>query len=625
MLYHLLKSLNRAQKSFVLVLLDLAWIVVAFGTALTIEATGGLSLSAIASMSWYLAILVPAGIIAIKLFGLDQIKLHAFSFGDAVDTASLAVFLGGLGFLCNYLPVSQSMAPLSTFFVFALLFLVLSVGARIALRNIVMEIFRRGHNRKRVMIYGAGQTGQQLAAALVTDDEFEAVCFVDDKVALQKLTISGMRVHAPREIADIVAKDQIERIVLAMPSASLAVRTRIAHGLRNVGCEVLALPSFAEIVLRGEEAHKIAPVETSKLLGRSALEGELPAASETYLDRSILVTGAGGSIGSELCRQILTCKPKRLVLLDHSELALYNVERELQETQTDCDIVVALGSINEPELLDQVLEQHEIDIVFHAAAYKHLPMVEDNCLEGLRNNVIGTRSVAEAARRHDVERFILVSSDKAVRPTSVMGSSKRMAELVVQDLATRSEGTRFSMVRFGNVMGSSGSVIPLFEDQIRHGGPLTVTHPNVTRFFMTVSEAVRLVLLAGSFSRGGDVFVLDMGEPVSILDVARKMIEGSGYSVRDNDNPAGDIAITFTGLRPGEKMHEELLIGSDMLTTPHPKILRAQEKRLSEIQVAGALQDLRRAIQTRDEALALATLHSCVEDFTPKGDRDVAG
>lgn len=624
MLYQLLKSLNRTQKSSVLVLLDLIWIVVAFEAALAIDAKGTQTLTTLIGLSWYLAILLPAAILAIKLFGLDQIKLHAFSLGDAVDTASLAVCLGGLGFLCNYLPVSQSMAPLSTFIVFVLLFLVLSVGARIALRNIVMEIFRRGQNRKRVMIYGAGQTGQQLAAALVTDDEFEAVCFVDDKVALQKLTISSMRVHAPREIADIVAKEQIDRIVLAMPSASLAVRTRIAHGLRNVGCEVLALPSFAEIVLRGEEAHKIAPVKTSKLLGRSALEGELPAASETYLDRSILVTGAGGSIGSELCRQILSCKPKRLVLLDHSELALYNVERELQETQTDCDVVVALGSINEPELLDQVLQQHDIDIVFHAAAYKHLPMVEENCLEGLRNNVIGTRAVAEAARRHDVERFILVSSDKAVRPTSVMGSSKRMAELVVQDLATRSEGTRFSMVRFGNVMGSSGSVIPLFEDQIRHGGPLTVTHPNVTRFFMTVSEAVRLVLLAGSFSRGGDVFVLDMGEPVSILDVARKMIEGSGYSVRDDDNPAGDIAITFTGLRPGEKMHEELLIGSDMLTTPHPKILRAQEKRLSEIEIAGALQDLRRAIQTRDESLALATLHNCVEEFTPKDDRDTA-
>jgi len=277
-------------------------------------------------------------------------------------------------------------------------------------------------------------------------------------------------------------------------------------------------------------------------------------------------------------------------------------------------MTAVLGSIEHPELMRETLMKHRIEVVFHAAAYKHVNLVETNAFEGVRNNVIGTRVLAEEARLARVDRFILVSTDKAVRPSSMMGSTKRMAELVIQDLAKRSEHTKFSMVRFGNVLGSSGSVIPLFQKQIRDLGPVTVTHPDVTRYFMTIDEAVRLVLLAGSFSRGGDVFVLDMGEPVSIHDMALKMIEAAGYSVRNENNPAGDIAITFTGLQEGEKMHEELLIGSDMLTTPHPKIMRAQEKMLSELQVASALQELRRSIETRDIQLLTATLHRYVEN-----------
>lgn len=625
MLYKLTTSLNRTQKSLILLGLDLLCIAVAFVVSQFLFHPAWPLPPELSGSLWYLLLLIPVGALLIRQFGLHRIKLHVYNMTDAVNSALLAVTLGTLGFVFSFLPLDVSPAPAPSFLVFTLLFLVLSVSGRIALRNFVAHLLSRAQNRKRVLIYGAGQTGQQLAAALQTDDAFEPVCFVDDKVTLQKMTISGMRVHAPREVIDIVSRHDIDRIVLAMPSVSQAVRVRIAHDLRDVGCEVLALPSFADMVLRGEEAHKVVPVETSKILGRSALEGELPAAADAYDNHNVLVTGAGGSIGSELCRQLLACSPSKLVLLDHSEHALYNITRELDHVDHSAEIVPILGSINQPALVSEALKDHQINVIFHAAAYKHLPLVEDNILEGLRNNVIGTRIVAEAARRANVDRFILVSSDKAVRPTSIMGSSKRMAELVVQDLAARSESTRFSMVRFGNVLGSSGSVVPLFQEQVRHGGPLTVTHPDVTRFFMTISEAARLVLLAGSFSRGGDVFVLDMGEPVHILSVARKMILGAGYTIRDDETPNGDIEIKFTGLRPGEKMHEELLIGSDMLTTPHPKILRAQENSLSEIEIANALQELKRAVETRDVDLAKSILCKWVEEYSPIENRDVVG
>ncbi|MEQ9692854.1 nucleoside-diphosphate sugar epimerase/dehydratase [Shimia sp. SDUM112013] len=617
LLYKFMISLSRAQKSAILLALDLFWIAVAFSFSQLLMAPFPENLGAAWQTLWYLVLLLPVGAFVIHAVGLHRIKLNAYGMNDMVNTGALAVIVGATGYAASYvasfLGLGLQTASGGSFAAFSMFFIVLSVSGRMLLLNLVFALFRRNQSRKRVLIYGAGQTGQQLAAALMTDDEFEAQCFVDDEPALQKLSIRGLRVYSPREIYEIVEKYDIDRIILAMPSASQATRVRIAKELSGVGCEVLGLPSFAEMVVRAEGAHKAAPVRLPELLGRTALEAEIPASAEPYRGKSILVTGAGGSIGSELCRQILTLQPKKLVMLDHSELGLYSVGREISELCGDIEIVLSLGSIVHEEFVEEIIGKHNIDVIFHAAAYKHLPMVEDNSLEGLRNNVLGTRVVADAARKADVERFILVSTDKAVRPTSIMGSSKRLAELVVQDLATRSTTTRYSMVRFGNVLGSSGSVIPLFDEQIRQGGPVTVTHKDVTRFFMTTSEAVRLVLLAGTFSRGGDVFVLDMGKPVRIAEVARKMIENAGLTVKNPQNPDGDIEIQFTGLRDGEKMHEELLIGSDMLTTPHPKILRAQEKHLSELEMANALQDLRRAIDDRDSDLATNILQRWVE------------
>ena len=481
-----------------------------------------------------------------------------------------------------------------------MVFMILTVGSRMILRSVLIWIYRSKQSRKRVLIYGAGQTGQQLAAALATDTEIQPVAFVDDNPTLQGLTIGGLVVHAQYSVPDLVVRHRIDHVVLAMPSVSRAMQQRIAARLRAMGCDVHALPSFADLVSKDELVRQIAPLELSDLLGRNRLEDELPGITDAYAGRNILVTGAGGSIGSEICRQLISCKPASLILLDHSEHSLYAITRDLQDTSTTIPVIPVLGSVGETALIRDVIATYGIDVVLHAAAYKHVPLVERNMIEGIRNNVLGTKILADEAKLAQVERFILISTDKAVRPVGIMGCSKRLAEMIVQDLATRSTSTAFSIVRFGNVLGSSGSVIPLFQDQIARGGPVTLTHDDVTRYFMTLSEAVRLVLLAGTFTRGGDVFVLDMGAPVPIRKVARQMIEAAGYTVRDAENPRGDIEIVVTGLRPGEKLHEELLIGSDMLTTPHPKILRAQEGHLSELEMASVLQSLRRAIDARD-------------------------
>src|SRR6056297_924844 len=473
-------------------------------------------------------------------------------------------------------------------------------------------------NRMPVLIYGAGQTGQQLAAALRHDNRLRPVAFADDEPRLRGLTVSGLRVHGADEIAALVPRHAIGRIILAMPSASEPARARLTRRLAKTGCEVHALPSFADLVTgRAVTPYESRPIDPTMLLGRDALENELPGVTDAYAGRRVLVTGAGGSIGAELCRQIASCAPKTLVLLEHAEHALFQIERELRDLAPEVEIMPILGSVCDPALVSVLMQAREIDVVLHAAAYKHVPMVEANAIEGMRNNVIGTRTVALAAEAAGVERFILVSTDKAVRPTSVMGASKRFAEMIVQDLATRSARTRFSMVRFGNVLGSSGSVIPTFSEQIARGGPVTLTHPDVTRYFMTIPEAVRLVLLAGTIARGGDLFVLDMGAPVRVRDIALRMIEAAGLRLRDADNPGGDIEIEITGLRPGEKLHEELLIGSDMLTTPHPRILRAQEGHLSELELAKALRSLNEAIEFRDVAQLRKVLGHWIEPTAP--------
>ena len=611
MLYNLVSSLSRRTKSALFAVFDCLAVFASLAGALALLLPTGETASTFLSTLWLSSLLAAVGLVLSHRFGLPYMQLNSYESRGVAKSALLVGILGCVGLGLNIIAVAG--LPVGVFFVFSLLLACTTIFGRMLMRQITLWVYRRNEGHLRVLVYGAGQTGQQLVAALRTDDKVMPVAFVDDNPTLQSTTILGLRVHAPTVIKDLVADKRIDRVVLAMPSLSQPRQARIAHALSEMGCEVHVLPSFAELVSSGDMGKRSVPVTLDQYLGRNRLESELPGVSHAYRGRRILVTGAGGSIGSELCRQLIAAEPECVVLFDHSELALYNIEKELSDIAPRVQCVPVLGSVCDTMLVKRVLEQHKVQVVLHAAAYKHLPLVQTNPIAGLQNNVIGTKTLADASREAGVERFILVSSDKAVRPTNVMGASKRLAEMVVQDLATRSTSTMFSMVRFGNVLGSSGSVIPLFEEQIARGGPVTLTHGAVTRYFMTISEAARLVLLAGSFARGGDVFVLDMGDPVPIKRLAEQMIAAAGYTVRDRNNPHGDIELRITGLRPGEKLHEELLISSDMLTTPHTKILRAQEGFLSEIEMATAMKDLRKAIDAGDEAAAKAVIERWVE------------
>lgn len=611
--FKLLTTLSRPQKSAVLFVLDIGLIILSFMTALWLVSPTPWTVLQAAPFWLGLGIMVVVGVALILGTGLHKVTLNAYQIASAATSAFVALTLSVIGIAFALSSADTGLSP-ATFVVSGLLFLTLSIAARLMLRRGVIAVYRRHNARLPVLIYGAGQTGQQLAVALSVDKTVAAVAFLDDDPRIQGLKIGGLKVYHSRELTELVKTFNIKRVVLAMPDLKPAEQSTLTMRVAQAGVDVHVLPSFADLITRRPKPMaQTQPVDINALLGRDGLDEDLPGVSAAYEGRNILVTGAGGSIGSELSRQLLKWKPKSLILFDHSELALYDIHRELSKIESDTQVVAVLGSVLEADLVRIALRKYKVNIVLHAAAYKHVPLVEENALEGIRNNVFGTKAAAEASRSEGVERFILVSTDKAVRPTSIMGASKRFAEMVVQDLATRTTDTRFSMVRFGNVLGSSGSVIPLFQEQIARGGPLTLTDLDVTRYFMTIPEAVQLVLLAGSFARGGDVFVLDMGEPVRILDLAEKMIRNAGLRVRDEATPEGEIDIEVTGLRPGEKLHEELLIGSDMLTTPHAKILRAQESHLSEIEMAKALQSLWQSIETRSPALLQETLRLWIE------------
>lgn len=556
-------------------------------------------------------LLIVVGALSSYTLGLPRIQLNDYEAAGMPRGAVLSGILAITAYGLNAL--AEGPVPASAFVGFGVLMFLGMLVARVSMRAILIAVLTSQNPRVSILIYGAGRTGMQLAAALRHDDRVQPVAFVDDNPALRRMTVTGLPVLSPSQLEQTIRKKRIERVILAMPSLSSPQKLRMVRRLAPMGVEVQALPSFAQLVGAEALVEKLAPVNPADFLDRAQFDGAIDSAAPVYLGKSVLVTGAGGSIGSELCRQVLACNPRRLVLMDHSELALYNIVSEIEAVQSDTEIRPVLGSVEDARLCADVMAQHKIDIVLHAAAYKHVPIVEENPLVGLQNNVFGTKVLADAARAAKVDRFLLVSTDKAVRPRNVMGASKRLAEMTVQDLASRESGTLFSMVRFGNVLGSSGSVIPLFEQQIANGGPVTLTHSSVTRYFMTIPEAARLVLLSCAMARGGDVFVLDMGEPVSIRNLAERMIVAAGYSVRDATNPQGDIEIKITGLRPGEKLHEELLIGDGHLTTRHPKILRALETGLSEIEIATALRELRLAIEANDCDAAHAVLSRWVE------------
>ncbi|WP_425459513.1 polysaccharide biosynthesis protein [Histidinibacterium lentulum] len=616
-LLRLVTSLSRGQKQMALLAIDVALVLPALALTLWLQdGSEGLARLAQGTSETLLlvAIMIGAATIYSQLLDMPRIQLKAFEQNAILRTAAYAAMVGLTGGLA--LPILQAGVPsTSTFVLFSMTLMVLTTAMKLTLKAFLIQIYLRGMRRQRVLIYGAGKTGVQLAAALKTDDTVLPVAFIDDNPTLQNMTVAGLPVHPPLRLEHMIREMQIDRVLLAMPSIGRPQQARLAARLKSYGCDVRTLPSFATLVGEGGLLDRIQPIDPDVYLNREGFDCDFDRIRDLYRGKSVMVTGAGGSIGSELCRQVLACRPSRLVLYEISEHALYQIERELRDLGFDTDLVVRLGSVTDEALVAQVMAEHEVRIVLHAAAYKHVPMVETNPLVGLSNNVLGTRILAEAAEAAGVELFILVSTDKAVRPTNVMGASKRLAELIIQDLANRTQGTRYSMVRFGNVLGSSGSVLPLFQEQISRGGPVTLTDPEVTRYFMTIGEASRLVLLAGHYAEGGDVFVLDMGKPVAIRDLARQMIEVAGYRVRDEATPDGDIEIVVTGLRPGEKLHEELLIGTASERTPHPKILRAHEAHLSQIEVATALRDLRASIEAGDPDAARQVLVRWVDGY----------
>ncbi|WP_153445965.1 polysaccharide biosynthesis protein [Vibrio algicola] len=496
-------------------------------------------------------------------------------------------------------------------------------GSRLIVRVLVSQQYTKG--LEPVLIYGAGSSGRQLAIALRSSSDYRVRAFVDNDKTLQNTVIQGLTVNKPKNIQYLIKRYNIKKILLALPSATRSQRKEIIDTLVPYPVEVLTVPAMSDIVSGKATIDQLSDVPIEDLLGREAVMPQKVLLELNIKNKVVMVTGAGGSIGSELCRQIIQQKPKALVLFELSEFALYKIDKELStyiaENGLSIPIYPLLGSVQRINRLATAMKHFSVETVYHAAAYKHVPMVEYNVVEGIRNNIFGTYYSAKAAIEAGVKSFVLISTDKAVRPTNVMGTTKRIAELGLQALAQeeakKEHGTDFCMVRFGNVLGSSGSVIPLFKRQIEQGGPLTVTHPDIIRYFMTIPEAAQLVIQAGAMARGGDVFVLDMGEPVRITDLAENLIHLSGLEVKSESNPHGDIEIQFTGLRPGEKLYEELLIGNDVSETSHERIMTASEVCISSEEYQRLLEQLDKACHDFDHDLIREILINTPAGFTP--------
>ena len=513
--------------------------------------------------------------------------------------------------------------------------LLLLVGASRALARVWLgdqyqTILQRA-SRPKALIYGAGQTGRALAAAMANSHEMQVVGFLDDDDRLHGHVLNGQPIYAPADLPELVANLGVADVLLAMPSIGRKRRNEILAQISTAQVSVRTLPSLADLAQGKVSVSDLRDLDIDDLLGRDPVAPNHLLLAKNIVGKVVLVTGAGGSIGSELCRQILAVGPARLLLIEQSEFALYAIHQELEDKlagspATGATVLVPLlASVQDPDRMREIMATWLPSTVYHAAAYKHVPLVEHNPAEGIKNNVLGTLRTAQAAAEAGVGDFVLISTDKAVRPTNIMGASKRLAEMVLQALAShvggrQAGGTRFSMVRFGNVLGSSGSVVPKFRQQIRDGGPITLTHPDITRYFMTIPEAAQLVIQAGAMAKGGDVFVLDMGESVKIMDLARRMVELSGLTVRSETQPDGDIAIEVTGLRPGEKLVEELLIGNNPQPTTHQRIMKAHEDYLPWALLEPKLEALEVALNVNDVGLVRAMMLELVTGYAPTDD-----
>jgi FlaA1/EpsC-like NDP-sugar epimerase len=574
--------------------------------------------------SWPAAVAAP--LIALPLFVRFGLYRAVFRYvgAEALVAIANAVMLYGAVYFCIFTAFSIDGVPRTVGIIQPLLLLLAVGGSRLIGRYWLTGRYREGLRRsakKKVLIYGAGSAGRQLASAIGDSPDMEVVGFLDDDGCIQGRLLGGQPVFIPERMKEVVEELGVAEILLAVPSAPRARRNEILKRIRSLDVAVRTLPGLLDVARGSVTMTDLRPLELEDLLGREPVVPDVALLESKIRGKSVLVTGAGGSIGGELCRQILLLRPALLVLVEASEFALYQIHQELERQSTLLEesvrVIPLLASVCDEARMRRAFAQWQPDTIYHAAAVKHVPIVEHNIVEGVNNNALGTWTCARIAAENEVESFVLISTDKAVRPTKVMGASKRLAELCLQALADTRPNTCFSMVRFGNVLGSSGSVVPLFRQQIAEGGPVTVTHPDITRYFMTIPEAAQLVIQAGAMATGGDLFVLDMGRPVRILDLANRMIRLSGLHPRTEEHPDGDIDIEFSGLRPGEKLYEELLIGDDPAATLHPRIMMANEKFLPLNEIEAGLSRLGEAIAHQNAALVRQILTELVGEYKP--------
>ncbi|EGR4176642.1 polysaccharide biosynthesis protein [Vibrio cholerae] len=613
-------NLSRVNKRIISVLVDAFFIIFSFYSAYWVR-VGNVEIIHSDSIPYLLTTVIVVTILSFTRLGLYRAILRYLTFHAlAVVSVGTLISAASVAIAAFYF---DAPVPRSLPIIYGTFLCLLCGGSRLIVRVLVFGL--NGKGRKVVLIYGAGSAGRQLAIALRNSENYKVVGFIDQDKTLENTVIMGLQVYDISRAAYLVDKYDVTQVLLAVPSASRARRKKILESLIDLSAEVLTVPDMKDIVEGKASIDQLKDVAIEDLLGRDPVTPQQCLMESNILGKVVMVTGAGGSIGSELCRQIVRQKPKVLVLFELSEFGLYQIDRELKQLMEaeglHVEIIPLLGSVQRINRLVVTMKSFKVQTVYHAAAYKHVPLVEYNVVEGVRNNVFGTYYAAQAAIEAGVESFVLISTDKAVRPTNVMGTTKRMAELGLQALAEqenrKTKGTRFCMVRFGNVLGSSGSVVPLFKRQIEAGGPITVTHPDIIRYFMTIPEAAQLVIQAGAMGKGGDVFVLDMGEPVRITDLAVNLIQLSGLEVKDEQHPYGDIAIKFTGLRPGEKLYEELLISDNVQKTAHERIMTANERYLPLAEFEQHLNELDKACHAFNHERIRELLLEAPTDFNP--------
>lgn len=629
-LQYFLFGLSRTQKRLILYAIDASLITISFILAMLLRLDNSNFINNPA-IWWGPAILAPTALMIFTLRDFYHVVIRFVGL-RVISTIVLGILISAfvleMAIYAFHLPIPRSVPGIYVPVAFILI-----GGIRFFVR--AMFLTREAHHKKRVVIYGAGESGRQLLLSLREGPEYTPIAFIDDAPSLHGSVVNSLKVYAPERLAWIIRSFNVDTILLAMPSVSLKRKAAILKRLESYSLPVQTIPGMADLASGKARIHEILAVPIADLLGRDPVPPDETLLNANILGKTVLVTGAGGSIGSELCRQIIYHNPERLLLFDNSEFSLYSIEQELSLIADNQDfetqIIALAGSVRDHERVETIFRSFNVDTIYHAAAYKHVPLVEHNVIEGIRNNVFGTLELAQAAIAAKVEAFILISTDKAVRPTNVMGASKRIAELICQAFAHQQSQTCFSMVRFGNVLDSSGSVIPLFRQQISSGGPVTVTHAEINRYFMTITEAAQLVVQAGAMAHGGEVFVLDMGEPVRIVDLAWKMIRLSGLNpILQSEKPKGytpdkgDIEIAITGLRPGEKLYEELLVDATALATDHPRIMMADEQFLPWSLLEPLLAKLEEECAGGDEATVRNLLQEMPLNYHPTPEKPLS-